>query len=222
LRIAFVVALLALASAPAHVQEGQSADRFLVSEVMIPMRDGVRLHTKIFTPKNQTESLPLIMNRTPYGVDGAATNFVTYLEAMADEGYIFVFQDVRGKYGSEGTFVMQRPARARGDTSALDEGTDTYDTIEWLLKNVARNNGRVGMLGVSYDGWTTIMGALEPHPALKAVSPQASPADMWLGDDFHHNGAFRLSYAFEYAAMMESGKTCSSLRSIAMTPSTGI
>ena len=101
---------------------------------------------------------------------------------------------------------MQRPARAPGDTKSLDEGTDTYDTIEWLLKNVPRHNGRVGMLGVSYDGWTTIMGAIEPHPALKAISPQASPADMWLGDDFHHNGAFRLSYAFEYATMMESGK----------------
>ena len=101
---------------------------------------------------------------------------------------------------------MQRPARTPGDTSALDEGTDTYDTIEWLLKNVPNHNGRVGMLGVSYDGWTTIMGAIEPHPALKAISPQASPSDMWIGDDFHHNGAFRLSYAFEYAAMMESGK----------------
>ena len=101
---------------------------------------------------------------------------------------------------------MQRPARAPGDTKALDEGTDTYDTIDWLLKNVPGNNGRVGMLGVSYDGWTTIMGALEPHPALKAISPQASPADMWLGDDFHHNGAFRLSYGFEYAYELESGK----------------
>ena len=102
---------------------------------------------------------------------------------------------------------MQRPAaRAPADTKSLDEGTDTYDTIDWLIKNVRNNNGRVGMLGVSYDGWTTIMGALEPHPALKAISPQASPADMWLGDDFHHNGAFRLSYGFEYAAMMESGK----------------
>ena len=119
----------------------------------------MRLHTKIFIPENQTESLPLIMNRMLYGVDGAATSFVTYLEALAAEGYIFVFQDVRGKDGSEGTFVMQRPARAHGDTSALDEGTDTDDTIEWLLKKVARNNGRVGMLGVSYDGWTTIMGA---------------------------------------------------------------
>ena len=117
-----------------------------------------------------------------------------------------MFQDLRGKFESEGVFVMQRPARAPGDTTALDEGTDTYDTIEWLLKNGPRNNGRVGMLGVSYLGWTTIMGALEPHPALKAISPQASPADMWLGDDFHHNGAFRLSYGFEYAYELESGK----------------
>ena len=101
---------------------------------------------------------------------------------------------------------MQRPPRRADDPKSIDEGTDTYDSIEWLLKNVRNNNGRVGMLGVSYDGWTTIMGAIEPHPALKAISPQASPADMWLGDDFHHNGAFRLSYGFEYAAMMESGK----------------
>jgi len=101
---------------------------------------------------------------------------------------------------------MLRPARTPGDTDVLDEGTDTWDTIEWLLDNVPDNNGRVGMLGISYPGWTTIMGALEPHPALKAISPQASPSDMWLGDDFHHNGAFRLSYAFEYAAMMETSK----------------
>ena len=101
---------------------------------------------------------------------------------------------------------MQRPARPPGDTKSLDEGTDTYDTIAWLLENVPGNNGRVGMLGVSYDGWTTIMGALEPHPALKAISPQASPSDMWLGDDFHHNGAFRLSYGLEYAYWLESGK----------------
>ncbi|HEV2037713.1 MAG TPA: CocE/NonD family hydrolase, partial [Candidatus Eremiobacteraceae bacterium] len=206
LRVVLLVALLGLSPAAAQVQEDQTADRFLVRDVMIPMRDGVRLHTKIFTPKKKAEPLPMIMNRTPYGVDGDADRFGTYLQALVDEGYIFVFQDIRGKYGSEGTFVMQRPARAPGDTSALDEGTDTYDTIDWLLKNVARNNGRVGMLGVSYDGWTTIMAALEPHPALKAISPQASPADMWLGDDFHHNGAFRLSYGFEYAAMMESGK----------------
>ncbi len=172
---------------------------------MIPMRDGKRLNTKIFTPRGQSAPLPIIFKRTPYGIQGAAGNFNAYYRALADDGYIFVHQDIRGKFGSEGDFVMQRPARG-GDQKAIDEGTDTYDTIDWLIKNVRNNNGRVGMLGVSYDGWTTIMGAIEPHPALKAISPQASPADMWMGDDFHHNGAFRLSYGFEYAAMMESGK----------------
>ncbi len=182
------------------------ADQFTDRDVMIPVRDGVRLHARIFTPKAADGPLPIIMTRTPYGVGNAANNFKTYLKALAGDGYIFVFEDIRGKFQSEGTFVMQRPARAPGDTTSLDEGTDTYDTIDWLLRNVPGNNGRVGMLGISYSGWTTIMGALEPHPALKAISPQASPADMWLGDDFHHNGAFRLSYGFEYASMMETGK----------------
>src|SRR5258708_30787021 len=125
---------------------------------------------------------------------------------MITDEYIMVFQDSRGWYGSEGTFVMQRPVRGKKNLKEIDEGTDTYDTIDWLLKNVSRNKGRVGMLGISYGGWTTMMGALEPHPALKAISPQASPVDQWLGDDFHHNGAFRLSYGFEYASSLETGK----------------
>jgi uncharacterized protein len=201
--------LIASLAAPLGLAAQQSnpvADRFEVSDVMIPMRDGVHLHAKIYTPKGQSESLPFIMTRTPYGVEGSAGAFVAYLKDLADEGYLFVFEDIRGRYGSEGTFVMQRPARAPGDTTSIDEGTDTWDTIEWLLHHVPRNNGRVGMLGISYSGWTTVMGTLEPHPALRAVSPQASPADMWLGDDFHHNGAFRLSYGFEYATMMETSK----------------
>ncbi len=212
-----VIALLVASVAPARLQQPapSAADRFEVSDVMVPMRDGKRLNTKIFVPRGQTGPLPIIFKRTPYGIQGSANNFNAYYKALAEEGYIFVHQDLRGKFGSEGDFVMQRPARLRQgsgaagyntDPSSIDEGTDTYDTIDWLIKNVRNNNGRVGMLGVSYDGWTTIMGAIEPHPALKAISPQASPADMWMGDDFHHNGAFRLSYGFEYAAMMESGK----------------
>ena len=201
-----VVSLLVFATADLRPhQKPNPADRFEVSDVMIPMRDGKRLNTKIFVPRDQSGALPIIFKRTPYGIQGAANNFNAYFKALAEDGYIFVHQDIRGKFGSEGDFVMQRPARGN-DKNAIDEGTDTYDTIDWLIKNVRNNNGRVGMLGVSYDGWTTIMGAIEPHPALKAISPQASPADMWLGDDFHHNGAFRLSYGFEYAAMMESGK----------------
>ena len=206
-RAAVIVPIVVLAALSLRAQQAPApADRYAVRDVMIPTRDGTRLFTRIYTPKDQTTPLPIIMHRTPYGNDGAVGRLNVYMRALADDGYIFVFQDIRGKFKSEGTFVMQRPARAPGDTKAIDEGTDTYDTIDWLLKNVPQNNGRVGMLGISYDGWTTIMGALEPHPALKAISPQASPSDMWLGDDFHHNGAFRLSYGFEYAAMMESGK----------------
>jgi len=169
---------------------------------MIPMRDGVRLNTEIFTPKAAAEPLPIIFNRTPYQADSTSIEAANYnYKELADDGYIFVFQDIRGRYKSEGTFVMQRPL-----ADAIDEGTDAYDTIDWLIKNVAGHNGRVGMLGVSYDGWTTAMATVEPHAALKAASPQASPADMFLGDDFFHNGAFRLSYGFEYAAMMETDK----------------
>ena len=176
------------------------------SEVMVPMRDGVKLHTLIYTPKNQTENLPIIFTRTPYGIAGAGGSFATSYAELAQEGYIFAFQDIRGRFTSEGQFVMLRPPRDKKDPKAIDESSDTYDTIEWMLKNVPRNNGRVGMLGVSYPGWLTVMAMLDPHPALKAVSPQASPSSMFLGDDFHHNGAFRLSYGFEYVAMMESGK----------------
>jgi len=208
-RIALALAVLFIAvwvPAPTAQQAAAPSERYAVRDVMIPTRDGTKLFTRIYTPKDQSGPLPFILHRTPYGNDGAIGRLNVYMRALADDGYIFVFQDIRGKFKSEGTFVMQRPARAPGDEKAIDEGTDTYDSIDWLVKNVPQNNGRVGMLGISYDGWTTIMGALEPHPALKAISPQASPSDMWMGDDFHHNGAFRLSYGFEYAAMMESGK----------------
>jgi uncharacterized protein len=177
--------------------------------VLIPMRDGVRLNTSIYVPKNAAAPLPFLMKRSPYGIgDGvspeAFTNPQSSMRELVDDGYIFVFQDIRGRYKSEGKFVMQRPPRDKNDPKAIDESTDAYDTIEWLLKNIPNNNGRVGIFGVSYDGWLAAMAMLDPHPALKAVSPQASPADMFLGDDFHHNGAFRLSYGFEYAAMMET------------------
>jgi len=177
-------------------------------EVMIPMRDGVRLHAVIFTPKGHPEALPFLLTRTPYGANQyPSPEKLKYIKDLAEEGYIFVMEDIRGRYGSEGRYVMQRFPRDKKDPKAIDESTDTYDTFEWLLKNVPNNNGKAGMYGVSYDGWTTIMGAIDPHPALKAVSDQASPADMFLGDDFHHNGAFRLSYSFEYAFMEEISKT---------------
>jgi putative CocE/NonD family hydrolase len=176
-------------------------------EAMIPMRDGVRLHTEIYTPKNAAEALPMLMVRTPYGIanpDGGVSNMIYRYAEMVPEGYIFVFQDIRGRYGSEGKFVMLRPVHDAQDTKGIDESTDTYDTIDWLVKNVARNNGRVGLDGTSYDGFLVTMGMVNPHPALAAVSEQACMADTWLGDDFFHNGAFRLSYAFEYAPLLET------------------
>jgi putative CocE/NonD family hydrolase len=130
------------------------------------------------------------------------------------DGYIIVQQDIRGRFKSEGQFVMLRQPRDPKDKKAIDESTDTYDTIEWLLKNVPNNNGRVGIAGTSYGAWLSVMAMLEPHPALKAVVTQASPADMWLGDDFHHNGAFRLSYGFEYVYMMESSKEISNVAEV--------
>ncbi|HUQ81207.1 MAG TPA: CocE/NonD family hydrolase [Gemmatimonadaceae bacterium] len=182
------------------------ADAFDKTEVMVPVRDGVKLHTIVYTPKNATGNLPILLTRTPYGIAGSAGVFGTSYAELAEEGFIFAFQDIRGRFGSEGQFMMLRPPRDKRDTKAIDESSDTYDSIEWMLKNVPKNNGRFGMLGVSYPGWLTVMAMLDPHPALKAVSPQASPASMFLGDDFHHNGAFRLSYGFEYVALMEGGK----------------
>jgi putative CocE/NonD family hydrolase len=175
---------------------------------MVTMRDGVKLYTKIFVPKDARSPLPIMFLRTPYGIGGASSQGLERgYGFLGKDGYIFVFQDIRGKFKSEGTFEMQRPPRRdRNDPKAIDESTDAYDTIDWMLKNVPNNNGRVGMTGVSYGGWLTAMAMLDPHPALKAVSPQASPSDMFIGDDFHHNGAFRLSYGFEYATMMETGK----------------
>jgi putative CocE/NonD family hydrolase len=173
---------------------------------MVAMRDHVRLHIAIYTPTDAPGPLPIMFLRTPYGIDGGAFWFQNYLRELAADKYIFVFEDIRGRYKSEGQFVMSRAPAHRKDPNAIDESTDSYDTIDWLVKHVPNNNGRVGELGISYDGWTTVMSMLDPHPALKAVSPQASPVDQFIGDDFHHNGAFRLSYGYEYASSMETPK----------------
>jgi hypothetical protein len=209
------LATIALFPRPSFEAQGQAPPdtslKFNKLDMMIPMRDGVRLHTEIYTPKDAKEPLPFILERTPYGLsddDKGYSRIIygTYSE-MAPDGYIFVFQDIRGRFGSEGQFVMTRDPRDKNDPKSIDEASDAYDTIDWLVKNVPDNNGRAGIVGISYGGWLTAMTLLEPHPAMKAVSEQASPADMFLGDDFHHNGAFRLSYGFEYAALLESGKT---------------
>lgn len=179
---------------------------FTKSDAMIPVRDGVKLHTVIFTPKDQTGPLPILFERTPYGATDDEHELRGRYGELADDGYIFAFQDIRGRFKSQGEFVMQRPVRDKTNPKAVDESTDAYDSIDWMVKNLKGNNGRVGMMGVSYPGWLVTMALLDPHPALKAASEQATPADMFLGDDFHHNGAFRLSYGFEYAALLESSK----------------
>lgn len=207
MRHLFVVSLLFL-FVYRSVAQPSFQSKYDRREVLIPMRDGVKLNTVIFTPKNTTESLPFLFRRTPYGVsDAPPPDLPSYTKDLATEGYIFVAQDLRGRYKSEGTFEMQRFSRNPADPKAIDESTDTFDTIEWLLKNSPNHNGKVGMYGISYDGWTSVMGAIDPHPALKVVSEQASPSDMYIGDDFHHQGAFRLSYGFEYAFSEEAAKT---------------
>ncbi|HET7105757.1 MAG TPA: CocE/NonD family hydrolase [Candidatus Acidoferrum sp.] len=188
---------------------------FEKKEVMIAMRDGVKLHTEIYTPKNAKEALPIFLERTPYGISAADKGYSQKLfrySHMFADGYVFVFQDIRGRYGSEGQFVMNRPVHDASDAKGIDESTDTYDTIEWLVKNVPNNNGRVGTAGISYGGFLAAMALVNPHPALKAVSEQACMGDGWLGDDFFHNGAFRLSYGYEYAAEMETTKENSKLK----------
>jgi uncharacterized protein len=205
--VANLVMLGAAGSAAAQEQKPRDyTELFDKREVMIPARDGIKLHAEIYTPKHISEPLPILMERTPYGISdpakGHSRMLHRYDDMMAD-GYIFVFQDIRGRYGSEGKFVMLRPVHDASDPKGIDESTDTYDTIDWLIKNVAHNNGRVGLDGTSYDGFLVTMGMVNPHPALKAVSEQACMGDTFLGDDFFHNGAFRLSYAFEYTPLLE-------------------
>lgn len=195
------------AQAPA-VQPQYRQQVFIRQEAMIPMRDGVPLQTVIFTPRHASGPLPFLFQRTPYGVPETERHLVesgSFDELIAD-GYIFVFQNIRGRFKSEGQFLMNRPPRDRSNRRSIDEGTDAYDTIDWLLKNIPNNNGKAGIWGISYPGWLVTQALLEPHPALKAASEQASPDDMFVNDDFHHNGAFRLSYGFEYSALLETSK----------------
>ncbi len=175
-------------------------------EVMIPMRDGMRLQTVIISPKSPKGPLPFLIDRTPYGVPAkeVVEKGTPAGRQALYENYFMVFQNIRGRFRSEGKFVMGRPPHDPADAKGIDETTDAWDTVDWLVKNIPNNNGRAGIAGTSYDGWTAVMAALDPHPALKAAIEQASPADQFLGDDFHHNGAFRLSYGFEYAAMLET------------------
>ena len=195
-------ALLLVLTPPIGAQQPRTAIDSLFDrrEARIPMRDGVHLFTVILTPKRQSAPLPVLMSRTPYGTGGWGGTVhidVAFRELIAD-GYVFVFQDIRGQYGSEGEFIMNRPPRDRRIASSVDEATDTWDTIDWVLKNVPNTTPRVGMLGISYPGFLVNAAMVEPHPALKAMSPQAPMVDTWMGDDFFHQGAFRQSYGTEW------------------------
>ena len=179
-------------------------------EVMVPMRDSVRLQTVIYRPKGHTEPLPILLHRTPYGVGEEDRGQLQYsYTELARDGYVFVFQNVRGRFKSEGTFVMDHPPVDHRKAGATDESTDTYDTIEWLVHHVPNTVPRVGILGVSYDGWLAAMATIDPHPALKAASPQAVMADLWMGDDDFHQGAFRMSIGLEFESWMQLSRDLS-------------
>jgi uncharacterized protein len=192
-------------------QQSQStaSPKFNRNEVMVTMRDGVRLQTAIFAPVNQRAPLPMLLLRTPYGVPEKSEDLEknSGLQALMEDGYIFVYQNLRGRFKSEGTFRISTTPPDKTNSKATSESSDAYDTIDWLVKNVPNNNGNLGIIGVSYSGLTAALSLLEPHPALKAISEQASPADQWMNDDFHRYGAFRLSYGFEYSVMEEASKT---------------
>src|ERR1700674_3219064 len=171
-------------------------------EVMIPMRDGVKLHTVILVPKG-ARSAPILFTRTPYNATEQTSHAESShlgpilsggdnaTEVIIEDGYIRVVQDVRGKYGSEGDYVMTRPLRGPLNPTLVDHSTDTYDTVDWLVKNIPETNGRVGILGISYDGFLPLMALVNPHPALKVAVPMNPMVDGWIGDDWFHNGAFR-------------------------------
>jgi putative CocE/NonD family hydrolase len=185
---------------------------------MIPMRDGVKLFTVVLLPVNFAHAVPILIERTPYGADfglhedstWAVNRMPAYYRNMAREGYILVFQDIRGKFKSEGHFEMNRPLYHLTDPKSTDESTDAYDAVGWLVQHLPNNTGKAGIFGISYPGYLALDAAVDPNPALKASSPQATPIDMFLGDDFHHNGAFRLSYGFEYSYMVENAKEANS------------
>jgi uncharacterized protein len=177
------------------------------TEAMIPMRDGIKLHAVILKPADIATPLPFLIQRTPYGCDGAnRASFSASRPELARAGYIYVCGDIRGRYKSEGEFVMMRPLADHKNPKAIDESTDTYDTVDWLLKNISGNNGRVGVVGTSYPGFLAMMAGIDPHPAVKAISPQAPMIDVWMGDDFFHNGAFRQTYGYDYVMGLESSK----------------
>ena len=200
-----VLSFALLAAATAMAQHPDSiGTRYAKSEIRIPMRDGTQLFTAVYQPRDTSRRYPIMLTRTPYSVGPyGPTAYPRSLgpsPAFMNEGFIFVYQDVRGRYMSEGDFVHMTPWRGMAGARTTDESTDTYDTIDWLVKHLPYNSGRVGIWGISYPGFFTAAALVNAHPALKAASPQAPQADWFLGDDVHHHGAFLLASAFEFFA----------------------
>jgi uncharacterized protein len=203
---------------PTRVQPTNYGFDYVRRDVMIPMRDGVKLHTVILVPAG-AHNAPILLTRTPYDATATTTNsqsshlastlygYDNAVDAIIGGGYIRVVQDVRGKYGSEGDFVMNRPLRGAQNPTNVDESTDTWDSIDWLVRHVPESNGRVGTLGISYDGFEPLMALVDPHPALKVSVPMNPMVDGWMGDDWFHNGAFRqqnMSYIYEQEATRDN------------------
>ena len=199
---------------PAKLVPVTSSFDYEKREVMIPMRDGVKLHTVIVVPKG-AKNAPILLTRTPYSATAQTSHaasahlgpilngYDNVTDVIVEDGYIRVVQDIRGKYGSEGDYVMTRPLHGPLNPTPVDHSTDTYDTIEWLVKNVPESNGKVGILGISYDGFLPLMALVNPHPALKVAVPMNPMVDGWKGDDWFHNGAFRqqnMPYIYEQEA----------------------
>lgn len=211
MRPAFYAVAALIVASTTHAQQTAPpspapAPVFTFEEVMIPMRDGVHLQTTILTPADQKAALPILFRRTPYGVpDAPLTRVPTSWKELAQDGYIFVIQNLRGRFKSEGVFKLSSQVNL-ADPASTNETTDAYDSIEWLVKHVRNNNGKVGMYGVSYDGLTTALALLKPHPALKAMSEQAAPVDQWMNDDMHRYGALRESYGVEYSVLEQADK----------------
>jgi putative CocE/NonD family hydrolase len=198
------LALGVFISVPASPQTAPGSE-YERRELTIPMRDGVRLSAVALVPRKATRPLPILLIRTPFNAarEFGKAELPQSLRELGEDGYIFVTQDIRGRGTSQGAFVTSRPLADPKDPKGVDESTDAWDTIDWLVKQLPGNNGRVGMLGMSYRGWLAAIAAVNPHPALKAISPQAPMSDTWLGDDFFHQGAFRQSQAVPYCAYVE-------------------
>src|SRR5262249_17412618 len=200
----FVASVAAIVAAPVARTPAQAPydvkAHYVKREVSIPMRDGVKLFTIIYSPKGTAERYPILLTRTAYGIGPYGPDdyraVVGPNNEFAREGYIFVYQDTRGKFKSEGEFIHHVPY-VKG-SSKPNESTDTWDTIDWLVKNVPNNNGRVGQWGISWDGWEVSQGMIDAHPALKASSPQAPPQDQFLGDYYHSGGAYQMMYGFNW------------------------